>query len=68
MSDTTVPQNLLFDNLEHTMYNRFYSQRIIILKEWELTVKGLHNQQVRKRVVNIRYIIAAHINNRIGKR
>ncbi len=50
------------------MYNRFYSQRIIILKEWEWTVKGLHNQQVRKMVVNIRYIIAAHINNRIGKR
>ena len=30
-------------------------------------MKGLHNQKVRKRIVNIRYIIAAHINNRIGK-
>ena len=30
------------------MYNRFYSQKIIILKEWELTAKGLHNQKGKK--------------------
>ena len=29
------------------MYNRFYSQEIIILKKWELTAKGLHNQKCK---------------------
>ena len=39
------------------MYNRFYSQKIIILKKWELTVKGLHNQKGRNRIANARFTI-----------